>query len=216
MGQFLPQQTTSASNLPTTTAQSFSQNIASMSMNDMASTQQHRPMPQPNPSQAPSQAAAQPPSPAASARERARVSILLDINSMLLQEVVNLQSAGKAGGPPAQQGSQDNHHASDQIADATKGPVQKPSSEYFECMRRLQANLAYLATVADRAKKSGGVPPPNPGIMTPPPHMPAMNEIYNKLSELFPRTAQGTPHQSPQPTHGNGKPSPSSTAEPVV
>lgn len=224
MGQFLPQ-TTSAANVPPTAAQSYSQNMAAMSANNM---QQQRPGPQQQtPSQPPSQgsqgpATSQSPTPAASAREKARVAALLDINSMLLQEVVNLQAAGKAGGPPASQpGAGDSNSnnpspTSEQATDAAKGPAQKPSPEYLECMRRLQANLAYLATVADRAKKSGGVAPPNPGIMTPPPHMPAMNEIYTKLSELFSQTAHGTPHQSPQPSQGNGKPSPSPATESVV
>lgn len=227
MGQYLPQ-TTSAANLPPTAAQAYSQNMASMSANNLATAQQQRPVPQQQtPSQPPSQSSqgappsAASPTPAASAREKARVAALLDINSMLLQEVVNLQAAGKAGGPPTSQPGADGQTnnpspTSDQAADATKGPAQKPSPEYLECMRRLQANLAYLATVADRAKKSGGVAPPNPGIMTPPPHMPSMNEIYTKLSELFPHTAHGTPQQSPQPSHGNGKPSPSPATESVV
>ena len=140
---------------------------------------------------------------------------------MLLQEVVNLQSAGKAGAPPTQQGAQESNPSpgSDQGSEASKAPAQKPSPEYIECMRRLQANLAYLATIADRAKKSGGVPPPAPAIMTPPPNMPSMGEVYNKLNELFPRPAKGsvgTPQSSPQSLQGNGKPSPSPASESVV
>lgn len=43
----------------------------------------------------------QPPqSPQSFAREKARVSVLLEINSYLLQEVVSLQAQGRAGGPP--------------------------------------------------------------------------------------------------------------------
>jgi hypothetical protein len=185
--------------------------MASTSANTMVPAQPQMPAPQQNPQQA--SAPPVTPSPA-TAREKARVTILLDINSMLLQEVVNLQAAGKAGGPPAQ--PQDSNPSSDQNPDAAKGPTQKPSQEYIDCMRRLQANLAYLATIADRAKKSGGVPPATPGIMTPPPHMPSMNEMYKKLAELFPRTvpgAVGTPQPSPQ---GNGKPSPSPATETIV
>lgn len=156
------------------------------------------------------------------AREKARVAVLLDINSMLLQEVVNLQAAGKAGAAPQQQGSQESNPSpgSDQ---ESKAPAQKPSPEYIECMRRLQANLAYLATIADRAKKSGGVPPPAPAIMTPPPNMTSMGEIYNKLKELFPLPGKGgvgssggTPQLSPQSVQGNGQPSPSPAAEAAV
>ena len=88
------------------------------------------------------------------AREKARVTTLLDINSALLQEVINLQATGKAGSA-----SNTDANPSDQAADPSKAG-QKPSPEYMECMRRLQANLGYLATIADRAKKSGGVASP--------------------------------------------------------
>lgn len=244
MSHFLPPQATSTPTLPTTPAQTYSQNMASMSANNMIAAQQQRPVqqqpPQPQPQQqppaqpqtqpqqqqqqpAPSQGTPQPPpqSGPMAAREKARVATLLDINSMLLQEVVNLQSAGKAGAPPTQQGAQESNPSpgSDQGSEASKAPAQKPSPEYIECMRRLQANLAYLATIADRAKKSGGVPPPAPAIMTPPPNMPSMGEVYNKLNELFPRPAKGsvgTPQPSPQSLQGNGKPSPSPASESVV
>ncbi|PYH87662.1 hypothetical protein BO71DRAFT_169163 [Aspergillus ellipticus CBS 707.79] len=219
MSQFLPPQAASTSNLPATTAQSFPPTMASMPANNMVPMQQHqqRPVPQPNPLQNSAQPAAQ--SPATTAREKARVSTLLDINSMLLQEVVNLQAAGKAGAPapPAQPGQESNPSpGSDQTPDK---PAQRSSPEYVECMRRLQANLGYLATVADRAKKSGGVAPTAPAIMTPPPNMPSMNEVYNRLNELFPRTAQagvGTPQPSPQASQGNGRPSPSPAVESIV
>lgn len=259
MNHFLPPQVSSSTpNPPSTVAQTFSQNMASMSANNMISAQQQRPFqqqpqqplpqqqpqhpqqpqqpqqqtqqaqPQPQPQQqqqqqqsaapfqgTPQQTATQ--SGPAAAREKARVAVLLELNSMLLQEVVNLQVAGKAGAPPQQQGSQESNPSpgSDQGA----SPAQKPSPEYIECMRRLQANLAYLATIADRAKKSGGVPPPAPAIMTPPPNMPSMVEVYNKLNELFPRPNKGgigTPQPSPQGLPGNGKPSPSPAAESVV
>ncbi|RAL12560.1 uncharacterized protein BO97DRAFT_59621 [Aspergillus homomorphus CBS 101889] len=215
MGQFIPPQATSAAAVPGTAAQSFSSNMASISANNMISAQQPRPTPQPN--SVPNSSSA-PQSPAAAAREKARVSILLEINSMLLQEVMNLQAAGKAGVPPTQQGSQESNPSptSEQTPDKS---AQRPSPEYVECMRRLQANLGYLATVADRAKKSGGVAPSAPAILTPPPNMPSMNEVYNRLSELFPRSAQGSIGTS-QPSHqalqGNGRPSPSHATETVV
>src|SRR6201999_2056273 len=41
-------------------------------------------------------------SPQSAARERARVSVLLEINTHLLQEVVSLQAQGKAGSTPNQ------------------------------------------------------------------------------------------------------------------
>ncbi|KAH1620384.1 hypothetical protein KXX21_008217 [Aspergillus fumigatus] len=231
LSQFVPHQGTPTSNMSPSAAQNLTQNMASVAANSMLPAQQQqqqhhqqqqqqqqRPSQQPNQQQGSVPTAAQ--SPAAAAREKARVSTLLDINSILLQEVINLQAAGKAGGPPSQQASQENNPSptSDQAADAAKGPTQKPSLEYVECMRRLQANLAYLATIADRAKKSGGVAPAAPAIMTPPPNLPAVNELYHKLNELFRplKGAVGTPQPSPQGMPGNTKPSPSPAAESAV
>lgn len=203
--------------------------------NNMFPNQQQRPQQQPNQAQAPAQPSAA--QAQATARDKARVATLLDINSALLQEVVNLQAAGKAG-MPAQAASQPSS-AQDQNAspsssteqsnnanDASKGQ-QKPSQEYIECMRRLQANLAYLATIADRAKKSGGVPPSAPAIMTPPPSLPSMNEMYAKLNELFPGAAKGPISQQQQQQQqqkpgqqaamqGNGGPSPAPAGDAAV
>lgn len=146
------------------------------------------------------------------AREKARVTALLDINSALLQEVINLQATGKAGSA-----SNTDANPSDQTADPSKAG-QKPSPEYMECMRRLQANLGYLATIADRAKKSGGVAPQAPAIMTPPPNLPSVNDLYGKLNELFPRAGKGSTPQklSPGGSQGNGGPSPSPVSETVA
>ncbi|KAM5483222.1 hypothetical protein McanCB56680_003280 [Microsporum canis] len=146
-------------------------------------------------------------SPQAAARERARVTILLDINSALLQEVVNLQASGKAGpasnqpsatgSPSSPQDTQKSSNGPDSAKPAA--PAGKPSQEYVDCMRRLQANLAYLATVADRAKKTGATGPQTPAIMTPPPHLPSVNQLYASLNELFTNTA-------PTPQAGIGSP----------
>lgn len=134
---------------------------------------------------------------------------LLNINSALLEEVVNLQAAGKAAAVPSQDAN--TSPTAEQATDPPKGTAQKPSQEYIECMRRLQANLAYLASIADRAKKSSGLGLTAPAIMTPPPNLPGVNELYSKLNELFPRAgkgASGTPQaKSPQTTQGNGQPS---------
>lgn len=150
-------------------------------------------------------------SPAALAREKERVSVLLEINSILLQEAINLQTSGKAGGAPAQQGDS-NPSPTESAPDKN---VQR-SPEYVNCMRRLQANLAYLATVADKGKKSGGVVPSAPAIMTPPPNLPAVNDLYTKLNELFPRAAQGTVNPNQSGVQGNGGPNLSSTTENAV
>ncbi|KAI1924539.1 hypothetical protein LOZ65_003022, partial [Ophidiomyces ophidiicola] len=119
---------------------------------------------------------------AAAAREKARVTVLLDINSALLQEVVHLQAAGKAGV-------------------ANQPTTTKASPAYVDCMRRLQANLAYLATIADRAKKAGAHAPAAPAIMTPPPSLPALQPAYAQLNDLFPAAAAAAkgPPQHPHP-----------------
>jgi hypothetical protein len=178
--------------------------MASSSAKNMVASQQQIPTQQ-SASQNVSQNAPQSAqSQAATAREKERVSVLLEINSMLLQEAVNLQSSGKAGGPPAQ-AAQDSNPSPTSESNADKNAQRSP--EYMNCMRRLQVNLAYLATVADKGKK-GGVVPPAPAIMTPPPNLPAIAELYTKLNELFPRAANTA--------QGNGGPSPSPTAENAV
>ncbi|CAP97366.1 hypothetical protein E8E15_004934 [Penicillium rubens] len=217
MGQFVPPQGTSGANMPSQVAQTFSQNMASISANNLLGTQPKPPSQMNSPQTAalpaaPNQAQAQAQAQFA-AREKARVAALLDINSALLQEVVNLQAAGKAG--PAS--NPDTNSPASEQPDASKAN-QKPSPEYIECMRRLQANLAYLATIADRAKKAGGVVPQTPAIMTPPPNLPAVNELYARLNELFSRSAKASTPQRPSPPsmQGNGGPSPGAMSESII
>lgn len=63
-----------------------------------------------------------PVSPVAQAREKERMTLLLEINNLLLKEVVDLQSQGKAGhigpAPPNQDGKPEDK--------------QQPSKEYVE------------------------------------------------------------------------------------
>jgi hypothetical protein len=172
--------------------------------------QVQRPMSQINPvqQQQPQMGGQRSLSPTSAAREKSRVSTLLEINSALLQEVVSLQSQGKAGIPaqppghtsPTQGTPTDPAAPSPTTSTPTietptesagKPAPKTPSKEYIDCMRRLQANLAYLATIADRAKKPGAPAPPAPAIMDPPPHMQSMAELYGKLVELFPDAQKG-------------------------
>lgn len=167
-------------------------------------------------------------SPQSAARERARVSILLEINTHLLQEVVSLQAQGKAGTAPnpGQQSPTSPTSADPGTASASspgeapKGAsgvgatTKTPSQEYADCMRRLQANLAYLAAIADAKKKAGAVPS-GPAIMVPPPHMPQVHDLYKKLNALFPEAGQSavnkavahaaaqnqSPHPGAKPQH---------------
>ncbi|KIX03529.1 uncharacterized protein Z518_07082 [Rhinocladiella mackenziei CBS 650.93] len=145
-------------------------------------------------------------SPQSAARERARVSVLLEINAHLLQEVVSLQAQGKAG-PPPNQGQQSptsptsatdpsnalNNSPGEPAKSATgtgTTPSKPPSQEYADCMRRLQANLSYLAAIADAKKKVTGALPTGPAILVPPPHLPQVHDLYKKLNALFPEAGQ--------------------------
>ncbi|KAL4998422.1 hypothetical protein BDV10DRAFT_167016 [Aspergillus recurvatus] len=206
------QPTTTTANIPATQAQTFPQNMTPGLAKTMAPVQQPIPAQQaPVQNTAPAVQSPVVQSPAALAREKERVSVLLEINSILLQEAINLQTSGKAGGPPAQQGD-----SNPSPTESTSDKNAQRAPEYVNCMRRLQANLAYLATVADKGKKSGGVVPPAPAIMTPPPNLPAVNDLYAKLNELFPRVAQGTANPNQSGAQGNGGPSLSPTSENVV
>jgi hypothetical protein len=149
-----------------------------------------RPIPQPTPAL----------SPQSQARERARVTVLLDINTMLLQEVVSLQAKGMAGSAssqtqqsPSSPTTTDPNALSNSPVDGTKSGGGKPASqEYADCMRRLQANLSYLATIADAKKKANGTLPLGPAIMIPPQHLQEVHDLYKKLNQLFPEASQST------------------------
>jgi hypothetical protein len=152
------------------------------------------------------QAQGQPMSPQSAARERARVSVLLEINTHLLQEVVSLQAQGKAGAT-ANQGQQSPTSptsATDPTNALNNSPGEPPKSaggpgtnaskpasqEYADCMRRLQANLSYLAAIADAKKKVNGALPAGPAILAPPAHLTPVHDLYKKLNALFPEASQ--------------------------
>lgn len=145
-------------------------------------------------------------SPQSAARERARVSVLLDINTHLLQEVISLQEHEKTASSAASgQQSPDSpisatdpsnalNSSSDEPLKSAGGtgshPARPPSQEYADCMRRLQANLSYLAAIADSKKKANGALPYGPTIMAPPPHLSQVHDLYKQLNSLFPDAAQ--------------------------
>ena len=142
----------------------------------------------PTQQQAPQQAS--PVSPQTAAREEERVSTLLEINAHLILEVSNLQAQGK--GPSAQQtptSPTTNEPTPNSPQDASKKPH---SQEYADCMRRLQANLAYLAAIADSSKKTAAPKPIGPAIMIPPSHLTSVHGLYQKLKTLFPEASQTT------------------------
>ncbi|KAH0536158.1 hypothetical protein FGG08_006945 [Glutinoglossum americanum] len=163
-----PQQQTSQMSAPTPSQQQQNQ---AQNQSQQGSTEQRPPL-----------------SPSQLQREKERVTLLLEINRELLQEVVNLQASGKAGmpgQPPGQTTSQEKETKDEK--DGTDGQQTKPVPDkaYLECMRRLQANLAYLAAMADRSHKPGPIPT-FPAIMIAPTEMPSLSEPYRKLLALFP------------------------------
>lgn len=130
------------------------------------------------------------------AREKERVSTLLEINAHLIQEVTSLQAQGRAGSL-GQQSPTSPTSATDPSNPGSNSPSdpskrQPPSQEYADCMRRLQANLAYLAAIADANKKANGTRPVGPAVMVPPPHLTSVHPLYQKLKTLFPEASQTT------------------------
>ncbi|KAN0104835.1 hypothetical protein V8E51_010580 [Hyaloscypha variabilis] len=127
---------------------------------------------------------ATPLSPGSEAREKERVTLLLEINRELLQECMRLNSIAEA---KAQAETEKNEAASATASpngpqkdkeEKEKEKAEKPppkqtrdylTREYYECMRRLQCNLAYLAAIADRSHKPSSQIPAHPAIMFAPP-----------------------------------------------
>lgn len=146
-----------------------------------------------------------PQSPQSAARERARVSVLLEINTQLLLEVVALQKDGKAGVapvPPQQSPTSPTSATDPSVMNASpvdpgkQAGAKPPTQEYADCMRRLQANLSYLAAIADSKKKASGSLPAGPAIMIPPPHLDGVQDLYKKLNQLFPDASQSKVNQA--------------------
>ncbi len=177
----------------------------------------------------------QPPvSPTIASREKSRVSTLLEINRLLLQEVVDLQGHGKVimpnqspnqqsptpTPPPGQAQGQEGEtnkpkHSQEFIEyvspfflpfptceTARLRSIQRPKTQLCtndrRCMRRLQSNLAYLASIADRSHKPASAIPSAPAIMDAPSQYPSFEELYAKLRELFP-DAKTVTAQRPMP-----------------
>jgi hypothetical protein len=164
-------------------AQQTPHNLAQQAQ--MQNAVQARPPTQPQPVQASP--------PQSQQRDKARVSVLLEINTALLQEVVSLQGKGMAGSQTQQTPNSPTSATDLNSSPTTDGAKGKPpSQEYQDCMRRLQANLAYLASMADAKKKSAGPLPMGPAIMIPPPHLASIQELYKKLNQLFPEASQST------------------------
>ncbi|TVY53077.1 hypothetical protein LCER1_G006595 [Lachnellula cervina] len=113
---------------------------------------------------------ASPLSPGSEFREKERVTLLLDINQVLLMEAVSLQASQAEAKKEETKENTGSPDGEKEKADKEKADKLKAASsrEYVECMRRLQSNLAYLAAIADRSHKPSSQIPPHPAIMTAP------------------------------------------------
>lgn len=138
-------------------------------------------------------------------KEQARVTLLLEINQVILHELINMQKQGKGG----------NVQPSKNPETATEEEKKVPTAEYVEYvsspiaasmrsmvrdlakkqngakwnsyMRSMQANLAYLAADAERHHKQQKMLP-GPAVMIPP-HGGSNQELaklYIKLQGMFP------------------------------
>ena len=106
------------------------------------------------------------------------MSLLLDLNLELIQEMNNLQAQGKGG---AQNAAQAESYRSKGLPDTMA------SNEYLQTMCRLHANLGYLcAQQTDMQIKAGVKSPHPPSYMRAPPNMPQLEEKYASLRQLFP------------------------------
>jgi hypothetical protein len=106
--------------------------------------------------------------------DKQRVTLLLEINSHLLELIQTLQQAGKGG------------DVQSPANPSEPAEQKKPSREYVEPLRRMQANLAYLASLAERHQKPGAQAPPWPQVMTAPPGDEKLSAMYARLQSLFP------------------------------
>ncbi|KFY99865.1 hypothetical protein V498_00468 [Pseudogymnoascus sp. VKM F-4517 (FW-2822)] len=124
-------------------------------------------------------AMATPLSPGSEVREKDRVSLLLDINRVLLMEVMRLQAVQAEA--KAKVESDDKKDEKEDGAEGAKDKEKKDEKakekpkidpvtgkEFVECMRRIQYNLAYLAAIADRSHKPSSQIPPHPAVISAP------------------------------------------------
>ena len=109
--------------------------------------------------------------------ERERVTCLLLINTQLMKKAINLYV----------------NILTNQQALQLLPPQNKQSiiELYQNCTRRLHCNLAVLSTVHEKYHTTVPQPaqpnkPQFPVIMSAPPDMPELNQLYTKLQELYP------------------------------
>ncbi|KAH9909126.1 hypothetical protein F4778DRAFT_214448 [Xylariomycetidae sp. FL2044] len=105
-------------------------------------------------------------SPGADLRDKERVGIILQINTELLFEAIQLQATQQAMAKErtSPTGSDGNANENEKKPTAEETLL---GQDYVNCMRRLQSNLTYLAALADR--KPNVTTPPYPAYMKAPP-----------------------------------------------
>jgi hypothetical protein len=114
-------------------------------------------------------------SPVNTSQEKERISLLLEINLELLQEMHRLQAEGKGGATSPQAAA---HLKREGLPDALA------SEEYTQINLRLHSNLGYVCSQTDNQSKFGAAPHP-PSYVTAPPNMPQLEPKYNRLRSLF-------------------------------
>ncbi|KAH0362941.1 hypothetical protein KCU65_g7747, partial [Aureobasidium melanogenum] len=117
-----------------------------------------------------------PSSPINMSQEKERVSLLLEINLELLQEMHRLQAQGKGGATSPQAAA---HLKKEGLPDALA------SDEYTQINLRLHSNLGYICSHTDNQSKPGAMPQ-----VIAPPNMPQLEAKYSKLRALFGRDGQ--------------------------
>ncbi|KAK8931892.1 hypothetical protein VCV18_000421 [Metarhizium anisopliae] len=100
-------------------------------------------------------------SPGAESREKERFALLLDINHELLYESIQIQTT---------QSELKKENPSPNGNPTERKPTEEENlfqQDYLQCMRRLQANLSYMAAMADRKPEVKA--PPCPAYLSAPP-----------------------------------------------
>lgn len=123
------------------------------------------------------------------------MTLLLEINAELLQEINSLQAQGKGGAQNAQQAEQFRLKG---LPDAIAAP------EYLQTLSRLHANLGYCFAQSEAQNKPGAKPPHPPSYMRPPPSMPSLEQKYAKLRQLFPGWSGKDAQAGPGSNTGDG------------
>ncbi|KAI1333079.1 hypothetical protein F5Y16DRAFT_354746 [Xylariaceae sp. FL0255] len=101
-------------------------------------------------------------SPGTDPKDKERFSLVLEINNELLAEAINIQNTQQAIKKERAAANGTDGQANDGDKKTTEDELL--GQDYFQCMRRLQTNLTYLAAIADKK----GQQLPCPAYLKPP------------------------------------------------